>query len=137
MDSIELAQYIDDWRKDNDLSQNELMHRAGLAGTFMTNLRRGADVQIGSLAKLATAMGMSLTELLNNAGLGGEQSARPDIVELIRTDPNLLPEAKRHLVNQYGLLLRVSALDEDEAKPTGPGLKSVARKRGTKGSAAT
>lgn len=130
MDSIKLAEYIDQWRVDNGLSQNELMYRAGLAGTFMTNLRRGADVQIGSLVKLAEAMGMSLAELLMNAGQAGELPERPDIIELIRTDPKLLPEAKQHLMNQYGLLLRVSAVEEDRATPSGPGLRSVARKRG-------
>lgn len=30
-----------------------------------------------------------------------------DVIAAVMADPNLLPEAKQHLVNQYGLLLRV------------------------------
>lgn len=38
------------------------------------------------------------------------------VLEAIRNDPHLLPEAKEHLLNQYGLLLRVAALSEESAR---------------------
>lgn len=37
----------------------------------------------------------------------------PAVLDAIRHDPNLLPEAKEHLISQYGLLLRV----QDQASP--------------------
>lgn len=39
-----------------------------------------------------------------------------DVVEAIRADPHLLPEAKEHLERQYGLLLRVQAEGVREAR---------------------
>lgn len=109
MDSQVLAAYIDQWLKDSGMSQNDLMHKAGLAGTFLTGLRRGADPKLGSLEKLAAAMGKTLPQLLIDAGLGGVQpTERPDMLELIRTDPDLLPEARHHFASQYGLLRRLS-----------------------------
>lgn len=39
-----------------------------------------------------------------------------DVVEAIRADPHLLPEAKEHLERQYGLLLRVQAEGAKEAR---------------------
>ncbi len=110
-DSTRLAAYIELWRSDQrDLSRSALLKRAGLSGTWLTQLERGADVQIGSVAKMAQAMDMTLGELVDNAGLGRDRadSDRPDILELIRTDPDLLPEAKVHFANQYKLLVRLN-----------------------------
>jgi transcriptional regulator with XRE-family HTH domain len=108
MDSQVLAAYVDQWLVGNSLSQNDLMHKAGLAGTFLTGLRRGADPKLGSLEKLAAAMNKTLPQLLIDAGLGGPPAERVDMLELIRTDPDLLPEARRHFADQYGLLRRLN-----------------------------
>lgn len=140
-DSEKLANYIEQWRQaQRGLSRSALLKKAGLGGTWLTQLERGADVQIGSVARIAEAMGMTLGELIDNAGLGREdEDARPDIVELIRTDPGLLPEARRHLISQYGLLLRVHDVSpaQDAGPKGGPGLRAVARKRGDRKSDAT
>ena len=131
MDSITLAEYVERWRSVRGISQNALMAKAGLAGTFMTDLGRGADAKLSSLDKLATAMDMTLPELLTEAGLahGVADVERHDVIRAVQADPDLLPEAKQHLVNQYGLLLRVQ--QQQAAEPTdGPGLRAVARKRG-------
>lgn len=115
MDSQVLAAYVDQWLAGNAMSQNDLMHKAGLAGTFLTGLRRGADPKLGSLEKLATAMDKTLPQLLTDAGLGGGQPAdRVDMIELIRTDPDLLPEARQHFAAQYGLLRRLSPKTGDK-----------------------
>jgi transcriptional regulator with XRE-family HTH domain len=129
-DSTRLAAYIEEWRsQQSNLSRSALLKLAGLSGTWLTQLERGADVQIGSVAKMAQAMGMTLGELIDNAGLGRGQagSDRPDILELIRTDPALLPEATRHFANQYRLLVRLNPQNgHDHRSEESPVLRAVA-----------
>lgn len=54
---------------------------------------------------------MDLAEGVEDLGSGS-------VIEAIQRDPNLLPEAREHLMKQYGLLLRLGApaRDEDELR---------------------
>lgn len=134
MNGATLAAYVDSWREAHAVSQNELMERAKLSGTFLTGLRRGADVQLSSLEKLAEAMGMDLIQLLAAArgeeiGVAAGATSSVDVIAAVDADPNLLPEAKKHLVNQYGLLLRI----QGDAARAASDHQPTARRRGSHG----
>lgn len=129
-ESRRIAAFIDAWRDERNMSGNAFTQRAGVASNFLTQLRRGADVQLNTLARAAEAMDMTLLELLAAAGVGGSLepsasdergSGRPDILALIATDPDLLPEARQHFANQYELLRRLNPANGDAAR-----LKAVA-----------
>ena len=112
-ESPRIAAFIDDWREQRHLSGNAFTQQAGVASNFLTQLRRGADVQLNTIARAAEAMNMTLLELLSAAGVGGAAPLgsgedRPDILALIASDPDLLPEAKQHFANQYRLLVRLN-----------------------------
>ncbi|MFM1964904.1 MAG: hypothetical protein RL134_629 [Actinomycetota bacterium] len=113
-ESQRIAAFIDSWREQRHLSGNAFTQQAGVASNFLTQLRRGADVQLNTLARAAEAMDMTLLELLSAAGVGGTAPVmaggeeRPDILALIASDPDLLPEAKQHFANQYRLLVRLN-----------------------------
>ena len=66
----------------------------------------------------AEALGRPADEALRAAGydvpaapapIDHNPGPRVDVLDAIKADPDLLPEAKAHLINQYGLLLRVQA----------------------------
>lgn len=73
--------------------------------------------------------GRKLASMLQAERAGDDTAASRPVLEAIRADPDLLDEAKAHLINQYGLLLRVSERSLPEQAPEQPPLKLAARKR--------
>ncbi|MDD2859010.1 MAG: helix-turn-helix domain-containing protein [Candidatus Nanopelagicales bacterium] len=96
---------------------------------------------IENLRRIAAATGISMLTLLVESGhitqdeSEGKAPEPPeveplDVVEAIKADGDLLPEAKQHLIEQYRLLLRV---DSQPSAQHSPGLRAVARKTGRRG----
>jgi hypothetical protein len=97
------------------------------------------------LRRLSKVLEVPVLELFVQAGhltreeagvreIAAEVDLADDVPSAIDADPDLLPEAKEHLRNQYGLLLRVMSDQPDrQASSEGPGLRSVARRRGSGG----
>ena len=57
-------------RAEMGMSQEELAHRAGIDRSYMSSIERGGqNVGLISAARIAQAMGMSLAELMLEAGL--------------------------------------------------------------------
>lgn len=64
-----------DVRLANNISQEELAHRAGLDRTYISSCERGRrNASLETIVRLAIALGVAPSELL----LGLEQSARGD-----------------------------------------------------------
>ncbi len=109
-------------------------------------LNEGRTPDVDSLRNIGHVLGYSLGEMLIRAGKATadelpvrpkaatpEGGRRPGVLEAIDADPQLLPEAKEHIRNQYQLLLRVQELSVPEGKKTrqtgtGRTLRQVARK---------
>lgn len=118
----------------------ELARRAGINESQVSRWLRGiGQPDLTNLRRIAPVLGRPVLELAVAAGhLSPEEAklkeVRPpepqpvDVLEAIRRDPDLLPEAREHLLNQYGLLLRIGG-----ARETKPAdvlhLPRVARKR--------
>lgn len=57
-------------RKRQQLTQEELAHRAGISAVFMSDIERGIEnVSLETIAKLAKGFGVKIGELLLRAGL--------------------------------------------------------------------
>ena len=57
-------------RKRQELTQEELAHRAGISAVFMSDIERGVEnVTLETIAKLARGLGVKLGELLVRAGI--------------------------------------------------------------------
>lgn len=97
------------------------------------------------MLQLLVAAGHITKDEANMTDVDLEQTIAPtDVVAAIKADEHLLPEAKRHLTSQYGLLLRITTGVESEVADTSTRapLRAVARrgtpkKRGTDGKGAT
>ena len=99
-------------------------------------INEGRTPTIEALRKVAGPLKTPVLELLVDAGHltrdevhpeAGAGEDEPDVLEAIRRDPKLLPEAREHLLNQYGLLRRIGAARDDDADVLH--LPRVARKR--------
>lgn len=68
----ELSKIIDDYIKENDLALREFAQRCNLSHSYIAKLRKGFDPRtkskieptIGTIKKIATAMGIDVKELL-------------------------------------------------------------------------
>lgn len=119
-----------------------MAERTGIDASVISRWKNdGAQPRIDALRAISHAANVPMLHLMVAAGhLEPEEAAMEDVditpradvasvVEAIEQDPDLLPEAKRHLTSQYGLLLRITGKPASE--PAGrPPLKAVAR-RGT------
>lgn len=57
-------------RKRQNLTQEELAHRAGISAVFMSDIERGVEnVTIETIAKLSRGLGVKIGELLSRAGI--------------------------------------------------------------------
>lgn len=125
-------------------TQAELARRARMDSSVVTGWKNGRQPSTENLRLFSEATGIPMLRLLVESGhltdeeAGGLAPEMPepepiDVVAAIENDPQLLPEAKRHLTSQYGLLLRVTPRPESGAtdRPAAP-LRAVARKRPTK-----
>jgi transcriptional regulator with XRE-family HTH domain len=104
------------------LSVRDIAEKAGVSHGTVSNYINGADrkhpIPEDMLDKLAKGFGIPAPRLraahYADRGLIPAESAEPtkageDVISAVLADPDLLPEAKEHLVNQYGLLLRIQA----------------------------
>lgn len=113
------------------LSERAIAEKAGVSHGTVSNYLRGVErthpIPDDMLDRLAKGFGIPAPRLrrahLEDRGLSDAAGAEPtkwqadDVRAAILADPNLLPEAKEHLINQYGLLLRVQALAALESVP--------------------
>ena len=75
-------------RSELGLSQEELADRAGLHRTYVSDVERGTrNVSLGSIEKLAHALGLSVWRLFEKAADGGGRSDHLEIL-LIEDEPN-------------------------------------------------
>lgn len=54
------------WREWKALEQTELGQRAGITATTISRLENGASARLGTIAKLADALGISREQLLHS-----------------------------------------------------------------------
>lgn len=124
-DRARLAEAMNDRRLELKLTWRTVAQRAGLTTETVLQVRRGAAGAKGALSQrrveedgLRWRPG-SIDSIL----AGGDPTPLPDtepdraaeartatlgVLAAIDADPSLLPEAKVHLRNQYGLLLRIN-----------------------------
>lgn len=57
-------------RKRQELTQEELAHRAGISAVFMSDIERGVEnVTLETIAKLSKGLGVKIGDLLSKAGV--------------------------------------------------------------------
>lgn len=114
-------------REERSWSIRWAARQAGMSDVFWAQMERGykrvsgrpqpVTPSLGSLLQAAAALRLDPREidvLVESAGYNALPrryltSAEPiSTEEAIERDPNLIDEAKQHLINQYGLLLRLS-----------------------------
>lgn len=144
---IEAGRWLREQREAAGLTQQELAMSFGgktqNVSAYENGIHRPSD---DKAAAMASRLDIPVSEMRRMFGLyvpeGSDDTAvrEVDVLDAIRRDPRLLPEARRHLMNQYKLLLRVSpgeggtAATPPPTSPEGPGgdlleLPHAARKR--------
>ncbi len=106
-------------RKSAGLTQEELAVLLGTSTGLVGNYEQGRTwFPDDKVTPLARVLKLSRVEVRRALGLHVDDDAvddrppsAPSVLDAILADPTLLPEAKRHLVNQYGLLQRLQAAD--------------------------
>lgn len=104
-----------DWlanaRRDAGMTQNELELAAGLGKGNVTNYERGmAKVPDEAAERIARALGLGVIETRRGLHLWvpadvSDTTPQPaDILRLLRNDPELRPDLRKHIVNQYKIL---------------------------------
>lgn len=136
-------EYVERLLASRDWRPSDLAEHAGIAQSVISRWKTdGAQPRVEALRDISTATGVPMLHLLVAAGhITPEEAALEDVdiaphadaldvVAAIKADDRLLPEAKRHLTSQYGLLLRITAGVESEPadRPSAPPLRAVARK---------
>lgn len=96
-----LGDYIRQARERRGMTQGELAQAVGVSMRTVGNWERGQAVPRSSLTRVEDLLGP-----LDEAA-GALPPAAQSLIEMIRNDPDLLPEAKEHLERQYGLLRRL------------------------------
>lgn len=130
-------EFVEQYMASERISQAEISRRMGVDSSVLTGWKNGRQPSTDNLRLMAAATGIPMLRLLVESGhlteeeAGGTAPPLPervdvDVVHAIEADPDLLPEAKRHLTSQYGLLLRIAS--PVPATPEKTPLRSVARK---------
>jgi transcriptional regulator with XRE-family HTH domain len=99
----DLGGFVRAERKAAGLSMRELAARAEVSSAYLSQVERGRhEPSLTVLAALAEALGLSLAELLGQAGLldGGERTA-PDVAAAIQRDPRLSEAQRFALLSVY------------------------------------
>ncbi len=109
------------------LVQADLARELGVVPATISSYETGRNgLDERHIPALARTLGKTVTETRRALGryvpedAPNEPPARPSVLRAIMADPTLLPEAKAHLISQYGLLQRLqvadpAAVDRDEA----------------------
>jgi transcriptional regulator with XRE-family HTH domain len=128
--ATDLGERIRAERERAGMTQPELAALVGVSPRTIGNWERGEADPRNSLTRLEDV----LPALRQVEDRPTDSNA---VLEAIKRDRNLLPEARSHLLNQYQLLLRIAAAD-DKATPSPEdatadilSLPRVARKRRT------
>lgn len=130
------GEWLRDARKAKGLGQDDLGALIGTSGANVSNYERGhIEVPDDKAAKIAAALDLGELEVRRGLGLyvpSEEDTTGGDILDAIRRDTRLIPEARKHLEKQYKLLLRLSEpVDQDAQAAEGDilSLPNAARKR--------
>ena len=120
---IQAGQWLRETREERGMSQTTLAGLIGTSSANLSNYERGhTTVPDDRAEKIAEVLGVDVIEVRRNLGLwvpaGTEPTSsapRPiDTLSAIQQDRDLLPEARRHLLNQYKLLRRLAPISESE-----------------------
>lgn len=101
------------------LTQPQLGALVGVSGRTVGNWERGEASPRNSLARLMDVL-PGLKDMPLPAEAVAEIRPAPElphnaVLDAIDADPYLLPEAKEHLLNQYGLLRRIAGTPDGQA----------------------
>lgn len=135
-----LAEAIKNRRQELGLGQGDLGASGGPSIVTVGQLEREQieNPQPTTLKRLDTALRWepgTAAEILAGRKVTRADRRQPTVMEAIERDTALLPEARAHLLNQYQLLLRISASEEIQSVPVEEEvaevqpLRYVARKR--------
>jgi len=98
-----LGEFVQAKRKELRLSQRALSEKAQVSRTALTKLEAGDVIpETQTLEKLATAMGMPLSKLLDMVQGRATKEGKDNIVAIIEQ----LPSGKRKLVEEFILLIK-------------------------------
>lgn len=123
----------------SELSARAIAEKSGLSHGTVSNYLAGKiprTITDQTLDGLSKGFGIPLPRLraayLADRGLAPAESPEPtkdedEVVQAILSDTRLLPEAKEHLVRQYGLLLRVQAARVPDEVETAEAIEDAAR----------
>lgn len=101
---VPIGQVIKEARE--DLTQDELAHRAGLAQPQISRWERGeASPSLDEVEQIEIALGLPRGFLLKAAGYAQDTTTTEDA---IRTDPALKPDYRRFIVEVYRTAVRDS-----------------------------
>lgn len=115
------GRWITATREERGLKQAALARALGVTRSTITGYEDGrTGVAEWRVPELARALGRSVTETRRALGFYVPDDVRdegptPSVLDAIKQDPYLLPEAKEHLTSQYGLLLRVQSATTEQA----------------------
>lgn len=122
-------EWVEPRMKSRGWDQERLAEVAGVTPSLVSRMKKGAEPDLDNLQRIAQALGSSLLDMLSTCGYGNNETAASDVIAAVQADPGLIPKAKAHLINQYGLLLMIEETGKTAESSGGPGLRSVARKR--------
>lgn len=96
-------------RRETGLGVRSAAEAAGISAATMSRMERGIAAtlpDVGTLSKLATWLGVSMGELLNEStprkNSPALEAATPDLIEVhLRADKNLTPEAAKALAQTF------------------------------------
>lgn len=144
---VRAGKWLREAREERQLKANELAEMLGVTPATMSTYELGkSTVPDKVAADLAGVFGLSEVEVRHNLGLyvPGDYvpqtgpTAEIDTLAAIQRDARLIPEARKHLLNQYKLLLRIqNGSDEESEKDQDTeaevlDMPKVARKRAPK-----
>lgn len=119
---LRAGEWLREARTNRGLTGAELAELVETSPQNISNYERGVtSVSDDKAAKIATALGLDEITTRRNLGLWVPDAADPQRSEnvdstlaAIQRDAALIPEARKHLVNQYKLLRRLGPVTEAE-----------------------
>jgi transcriptional regulator with XRE-family HTH domain len=102
-----LAQIVDDYMGDRDMTVRDFAKKAGVSSSHVQNIKKGnfKDLQISTLAKIAEAMGFDFVELVLRIGLADKPRDIFSADELSR----VAPKPYKEILEKHGdLVIRIA-----------------------------
>jgi transcriptional regulator with XRE-family HTH domain len=120
---LRAGEWLRETRTRRGLTAAELAELIDTSPQNISNYERGmATVNDDRAAKIATALGLDIITTRQGLGLWvpddtpGTPASTPNTLSAIQQDRDLIPEARRHLLNQYKLLRRLGPVPASEAE---------------------